>query len=132
MLRVALLTLLVTLLPATSAFKANAGAPRKNAVAASLRPRVSPAPQASNILDDAWKRFVLIRAEDQDCGDGWWGRRTPGTARTMVISSVICSFFAVPALLKNPLIFTRLLELASLDRVGVTPMEFYEKTGSFF
>ena len=102
------------------------------------RPAASPPPaQTPNWGQEAWDRYVLLRPSSSDDengeeGAGWWAGRTPGTARTILISSVICSFVALPALLTNPLVLTRLIELAALDRIGLTPAEMFERTGKFF
>jgi hypothetical protein len=83
-------------------------------------------------LQDAWRRYVLLRPDmDFDslknstqlrtAQDWSWDSRTPGTARTLLLSAVIVSFFAIPALLANPAVFSRLLELAALSLEGVKP-----------
>ena len=59
-------------------------------------------------------------------------KRTPGTVRTVLFSSFVVFLAAIPALFQNPAVLVKLIELASLDRVGVTPMEMLEKTGSLW
>ena len=74
-------------------------------------------PAARNWAQDAWARYVLIRPEETPVEDlNWWEKRTPGTARTIVFSSLLCTAAAIPLILTNPVIFLKLLELASLDR----------------
>ena len=51
------------------------------------------------------------------------GERTPGTGRTIFFSSIFCGLVALPYLLTNTVVLTWLIELAALDRVGVTPSE---------
>lgn len=85
-------------------------------------------------LKDAWSRFVLLRPgmsmdELRDStrfrtAKSWsWKQRTPGTARTIIISVFVISVFAIPALVVNPAIFSYLLEFAALSREGISPAE---------
>mmetsp|Transcript_161326 Transcript_161326/g.297581 ORF Transcript_161326/g.297581 Transcript_161326/m.297581 type:complete len:219 (+) Transcript_161326:126-782(+) len=94
-------------------------------------------------LEDAWQKYVLIRPgmtfkELQNSTklrtyQYWtWENRTPGTARTLVITSVVLILAAIPVLLTNPAVFPKLIELAALSRAGVTPLEFFKETGSFW
>ena len=77
-------------------------------------------------------KYVLLRPQEQIEQPTGWAARTPGTARTVLLSSVLCSLASLPLLIKNPLVLTWLLELAALSREGVTPMEFFRLTGSFW
>jgi len=83
-------------------------------------------------LQEAWARYVLIRPEyDMDAlknstklrtAKSWsWEDRTPGTARTIALTAVFITLFAIPALVKNPLVFSYLLEFATLSRGGIAP-----------
>ena len=85
-------------------------------------------------LSDAWQKYVLIRpGMDFDelknstrlrTSKSWnWSERTPGTARTIVLSALIVTAIAIPVLLTNPLVLANLLEFAALSRAGVTPAE---------
>ena len=58
-------------------------------------------------------------------------KRTPGTVRTVLFSSLLVGAAALPALIQNPVVLAKLIELASLDRAGFTPIEVYEQTGRF-
>ena len=101
----------------------------------SVRPSAGPMAEApqKTMLEDAWDRYVLIRPGDKELkGPGWWTTRTPGTARTFMFSSLVFTACAIPVLLTNPYVLAWLIELAALDRAGVTPMEMYEKTGWFW
>ena len=62
--------------------------------------------------------------------------RTPGTIRTVLLSSVLLTLFAIPAIVTNPRVLVWLIELAALDRAGVSPgfeqvVELFQQTGSF-
>ena len=87
-------------------------------------------------LQDAWQRYVLIRpGMDMDelrnstkfrTAESWtWKQRTPGTARTIILSAVLVTLFAIPLMLRNPAVLTYVLEFASMSRVGLTPREFF-------
>jgi hypothetical protein len=90
---------------------------------------VAPAPPAS-WTQDAWERYVLIRPSDQQNeSDGMWASRTPGTARTIIFSSILCSLAALPALVTKPAALALLVELAALGRLGITPMQMLFDTG---
>jgi hypothetical protein len=56
--------------------------------------------------------------------------RTPGTNRTIFLTHLVCFIAAIPALAKNPAVLAKVLELATLDVVGVTPQEVFRETGS--
>ena len=88
---------------------------------------------------DSWgimQKFVLLR-DDMSLDElrdstkfrtakSWsWAERTPGTARTILLTAAAITFFALPALLMNPTVFGYLLEFAALSREGVTPGEFW-------
>ena len=87
-------------------------------------------------LQELWAKYVLIRP-DMDVDEfkrstklrtarGWsWEERTPGTARTLVLSAALLCLFAIPVLVTNPTVFGYLLEFAALSREGVTPGEFW-------
>lgn len=68
---------------------------------------------------DAWRRYVLIRPAECEPADGWWAERTPGTARTVAFMSAACTLFSLPALLKNPVVFSWLLEAAARSLTSV-------------
>ena len=92
----------------------------------------TPAPTG---LQDAWDRYVLLRPQERNglpAYDSLWASRKPGTVRTILLSSAICSVVALPFLLTNPAVLTWLVELAALDRVGVTPQEMLETTGRYW
>ena len=57
--------------------------------------------------------------------------RTPGTLRTVVITSALVLLAAVPYIVQNPLFIGYVLELAALSRAGVTPAEMFERTGRY-
>ena len=95
-------------------------------------------------LETAWKEFVLLRPDWESPGanlkdstklrtaKAWsWDERTPGTARTLLISSVLVAFFAIPAIMANPVVLTKVLELAALDVIGETPADVLSKTGTY-
>ena len=45
-----------------------------------------------------------------------WAERTPGTARTLVLSAFFVTLVAIPALLMNPAVFAYVVEFAALSR----------------
>ena len=90
----------------------------------------------TNFLEDLWQRYVLIRpGMDMDelrnstklrTARSWsWEERTPGTARTIVITGFVITLFAIPLLLTNPTVLAYVLNLATLSREGVTPQDFF-------
>lgn len=90
-------------------------------------------------LEKAWAKYVLLRpdmtfdelkASTQTIN--FKNGRTPGTTRTVLISSVLLILFAIPAIVTNPRVLVWLVELAALDRAGVSPFEFFQQTGSFW
>merc|ERR1719231_456584 len=81
---------------------------------------------------DAWNRYVLLRPEGRRNDLTGWAARTPGTARTILISSTFCLIVAVPSILANPAVLIRLIEISELSRMGYTPFEFFEATGRLF
>ena len=84
----------------------------------------------NDFFEDAWAKYVLLRPNGDDSEDRkGWAARTPGTARTILLSSLFCVLVALPVLLTNPVVLTRLLEAAALSREGMTPVEMLEKTG---
>ena len=77
-------------------------------------------------------KYVLLRPPDfKDDERSGWDARTPGTARTILFSSLFCTLVALPYILTQPAVLVKLVELAALDRVGATPLEVLEKTGTF-
>jgi hypothetical protein len=44
--------------------------------------------------------------------------RVPGTLRTIVLSSVLCTLVAVPALMANPSVVEKILEWAAVSVVA--------------
>ena len=91
-------------------------------------------------LQDAWSRYVLIRpgmtfqelkrsstsslslecVTDLECA---LDSRVPGTVRTVVLTHVLCFLVAIPALLTNEHVFPKLVELAAIARLGLTPVD---------
>lgn len=91
---------------------------------------------SGNIFEDAWQRYVLIRPgmdfdELRDTtklrtARAWsWDDRTPGTGRTIFLTSAVVTLFAIPVLLTNPTVLSYLIEFAALSRTGVTPQEYF-------
>jgi len=87
-------------------------------------------------LRELWSRFVLLRpgmgmddlrqSTKLRTARSWsWEERTPGTARTIAFTVGAVTLFAVPALLRNPAVFSYLLEAADLSVQGVGPVEFW-------
>ena len=81
-----------------------------------------------------WQRYVLIRpgmtfqelkARTQLLNDGASFKvpnldaRAPGTFRTIFLTHLICFPAAIPALLSNPQVLPKLIEIASLSRLGI-------------
>eukprot|EP00310_Coccolithus_braarudii_P021491 CAMPEP_0183332824 /NCGR_PEP_ID=MMETSP0164_2-20130417/1890_1 /TAXON_ID=221442 /ORGANISM="Coccolithus pelagicus ssp braarudi, Strain PLY182g" /LENGTH=161 /DNA_ID=CAMNT_0025501621 /DNA_START=39 /DNA_END=524 /DNA_ORIENTATION=+ len=105
--------------------------------------RAEQSPSSGNPLRNVWARYVLMRP-DMDFKDlrhstrlrtarSWsLEERTPGTIRTILITSALLVLAAIPVLLTNPLVLPWLLELAALSREGITPLEFYRQTGWFW
>lgn len=85
---------------------------------------------ASSPVDEIMSKYVLLRPKDFDNEDrSGWNARTPGTARTILFSSLFCLLVALPYILTQPAVLVKLVELAALDRVGETPLDVFEKTG---
>ena len=110
----------------------SAAAPRR--ARAALAPLVMEAPKLP-WWQELWSRYVLIRPgmtfdELKDSTRNPLDKRTPGTVRTILLTSLLVSLAAVPYVLTNPAVLPRLIEIAALNRVGVTPTEMLEKTGS--
>lgn len=93
-------------------------------------------PSFGDTVQDAWARYVLLRpgmgfddlknSTKLRTARTWsWQERTPGTARTLVLSVAFVSLFALPVLLANPAVLSVLLETAALSREGITPQEFW-------
>merc|ERR1712086_799431 len=81
-----------------------------------------------------WQRYVLIRpgmtfqelrARTQLQGASFkvpnLDARAPGTLRTIFLTHLICFPAAIPALLSNPQVLPKLIEIASLSRLGIEP-----------
>lgn len=101
---------------------------------AALAPPVMEAPKQP-WWEELWSRYVLIRPgmtfdELKDSTRNPLEKRTPGTMRTILITSALISLAAIPYVLTNPAVLPRLIEIAALSRAGVTPTEMLEKTGS--
>lgn len=85
--------------------------------------------RSRSFLEDLWARYVLTRPDMNFEGlvnstkfrtaQQWsWETRTPGTMRTIVITSSLLMLAAIPAIITNPEVFPRLVELATLSRAG--------------
>ena len=62
---------------------------------------------------------------------GVWEKRTPGTARTLLFVSLIVTIgLILTAPMREPAVMAWLVEVAALNRVGVTPDQMIEATGS--
>ena len=87
-------------------------------------------------LESAWSTYVLVRPgmtydELKATTTGALAGRTPGTLRTVVLTSALVLLAAVPYIVQNPLFIGYVLELAALSRAGVTPAEMFERTGRY-
>merc|ERR1712166_1092503 len=87
-------------------------------------------------LENAWSNYVLVRPgmtydELKATTTGALAGRTPGTLRTVVLTSLLALLAAVPYIVQNPLFIGYVLELAALSRAGVTPAEMFERTGRY-
>merc|ERR1711865_545588 len=87
-------------------------------------------------LESAWSTYVLVRPgmtydELKATTTGALAGRTPGTLRTVVMTSALALLAAVPYIVQNPLFIGYVLELAALSRAGVTPAEMFERTGRY-
>ena len=87
-------------------------------------------------LENAWSNYVLVRPgmtydELKATTTGALAGRTPGTLRTVVLTSLLVLLAAVPYIVQNPLFIGYVLELAALSRAGVTPAEMFERTGRY-
>ena len=91
-------------------------------------------------MGGAWSRYVLLRDEwSMDelrnatrlrTARQWtWEERTPGTARTIILSSCFVLLAAIPAILSNPAVLPKILELAALSREGINPFDLWQETG---
>ena len=99
---------------------------------------------ASNPLQDAWSRYVLLRpgmrpeelreTTQLRTAQSWsWAERTPGTARTILFTIAFITIVAIPTVLRNPAVYAYLLEFAALSREGASPAEIYKDLwASFF
>lgn len=62
---------------------------------------------------------------------GLWEKRTPGTARTLLFVSLVVTIgLVLTAPMREPAVMAWLIEVAALDRLGVTPDQMIEATGS--
>ena len=59
--------------------------------------------------------------------------RTPGTLRTVILTSCLVALAAaaVPYIVQNPVFIGYVLELAALSRAGITPADMFERTGRY-
>lgn len=115
--------------------------PLPTAVARLDAPRLSEQPEKRRgRLRGAWSRYVLLRDEwSMDelrnatrlrTARQWtWEERTPGTARTIILSSCFVLLAAIPAILSNPAVLPKILELAALSREGINPFDLWQETG---
>lgn len=88
-------------------------------------------------MRDVWSEFVLLRPPADECeveqafngtdfefhanhvvGTTCDTERAPGTLRTIVLSSVLCTLVAVPALMANPSVVEKILEWAAVSVVA--------------
>ena len=128
-----------------AAFTASPSRPAVAACALRSQPLAMSSTDSRGGLQEAWARYVLLRPgmtfdelksttlrqpTEQFTPTLDTSKRTPGTVRTVLFSSLLVFLAAVPALMQNPAVLVKLIELASLDRVGFTPMEVYQQTGS--
>jgi hypothetical protein len=97
----------------------------------------------SSWLENAWRRYVLLRPDMsmdelrestrlRTAKEWSWADRTPGTVRTIALSSMLLMLVAIPAILANPLVLPRLFEIAALSREGITPLEYFQATGKLW
>ena len=71
----------------------------------------------SSPVDDMMNKYVLLRPPDfKDDERSGWDARTPGTARTILFSSLFCMLVALPYILTQPAVLVKLVEIAALDR----------------
>ena len=105
-----------------------------------MGPRLHGSQQSRSPLVNWWAKYVLLRPEmgieelknstSLRTAKEWsWNERTPGTARTIIISTLLVGLFAIPALLANPYVLPKLIEAAVLSREGFTPEEVIKETG---
>ena len=134
----ALCVLVASLLPAASSYNLSPRPLRSSSLKPSPRAptldSVAEVGTTSSLLEDAWSRFVLVRPgmtykELKATTTGAIAGRTPGTIRTVVLSSALVLLAAVPYIVQNPLVIGWLLELAALGRAGITPADMFERTG---
>lgn len=88
--------------------------------------------------DKAWSEFVLLRPTADECeieeafegssfefhkshvvGTSCDTERVPGTMRTIIICSVLCTLVAIPTLMANPAVLEKLLEWAATSVVKI-------------
>ena len=87
----------------------------------------------------AWAKYVLLRPDwsfdelkKSTRAINFRNGRTPGTNRTMFFTSFLLILAAIPSIFTNEKLLYWFLELAALDRAGITPAEMLEKTGSLW
>ena len=137
----ALLPTLTAAVSVGATITAAAAARPTRAVARLDAPRLSEQPEKRRgRLRGAWSRYVLLRDEwSMDelrnatrlrTARQWtWEERTPGTARTIILSSCFVLLAAIPAILSNPAVLPKILELAALSREGINPFDLWQETG---
>ena len=102
-------------------------------------PAATAAHDSRSPLEKVWARYVLLRPEmsydelkKTTQTINFRNGRTPGTNRTMFLSTFLLILAAIPVVFTNERVVYWLLELAALDRAGVTPAEMLEQTGRLF
>lgn len=128
--------ILVLAVAASDAFSITPSAPRvPMAMDASAQPQLmmSAEQQERSLYDEVMRKYVLLRDEDytERTPANWWDARVPGTARTILFSSLFCLLVSLPYILTQPAVMVKLVELATLDVVGETPIQVFKETGSF-
>ena len=87
-------------------------------------------------LETAWSTYVLVRPgmtfdELKATTTGQLAGRTPGTLRTVILTSCLVALAAVPYIVQNPVFIGYVLELAALSRAGIPPADMFERTGRY-
>ena len=125
--------IVVALLPGTAySYNLPPVSPRSASSSSSSKPSPrAPTPDSLTLdrtpspLESAWSTYVLVRPgmtydELKATTTGALAGRTPGTLRTVVMTSALVLLAAVPYIVQNPLFIGYVLELAALSRAGVT------------
>ena len=136
--------IVVALLPGTAnSYNLPPVSPRSASSSSSSKPSPrAPTPDSLTLdrtpspLESAWSTYVRVRPgrtydELKATTTGALAGRTPGTLRTVVMTSALVLLAAVPYIVQNPLFIGYVLELAALSRAGVTPAEMFERTGRY-